>query len=157
MGVSGSGKSLVGARLAETLGMPFYDADDFHSPANVQKMAGGVPLSDADRQGWLDDLAALIEREPRLVLACSALKRSYRERLRAAAPGLCFVYLRGDIDLIWSRHARREDHYFNGRDMLESQFEQLEVPGPDEAIAVGIDQTADDVLAECLARLRRQP
>lgn len=95
MGVSGCGKSLTGTRLAQELGVPFYDADDYHSRANVEKMAAGIPLTDEDRLGWLDDLAELIRREESgLVLACSALKRAYRERLQRRNPETCFVYLK---------------------------------------------------------------
>ena len=109
MGVSGCGKSLIGTRLAERLQVPFFDADDFHSPANVAKMASGVPLTDSDRSGWLDDLAELVQGEQGgLVLACSALKRAYRDRLRSGNPSLQFVYLKGDMETIWSRHSSRK-------------------------------------------------
>jgi len=150
MGVSGSGKSLIGAQLADRLNLPFYDADDFHSPANVRKMASGIPLSDADREGWLTDLADLIERHDGLVLACSALRRTYRDRLRRARPDLTFLYLDGDIDTIWERLDQRQDHYFNGRAMLESQFAQLEPPSDDEAIRIDIRESAEQVLNQCL-------
>lgn len=153
MGVSGCGKSLIGRRLADELSLPFYDADDFHSPANVAKMAGGVPLTDADRADWLDALADLIRTESPLVLACSALRRRYRDRLRDADPNLLFVHLDGDIDTIWARLSQRRDHYFAGRDMLQSQFEQLERPDADEAIRIAIDRPADAVLAACLVAL----
>lgn len=156
MGVSGSGKSLVGSRLAKALALPFFDADDFHSPANVEKMSNGIPLSDADRAGWLDDLADLIKRERGLVLACSALKKDYRDRLRAASPELMFSYLKGDLDTIWARHAQREDHYFTGRSMLESQFEQLEAPTAAEAIEIDIAQPPEAVLADCLRAVRNK-
>lgn len=154
MGVSGSGKTLVGRQLGEALGVPFLDADIFHSDTNIRKMANGIPLSDADRHGWLVDLAALIQRESGLVLACSALKRAYREQLRAADPNLTLLYLQGDFDTIWSRHAQRQDHYFNGRAMLESQFLQLEEPGPDEAVTIDIGKSPEAVLKACLAALR---
>jgi gluconokinase len=153
MGVSGSGKSLIGARLAERLGIPFFDADDFHSPANVQKMADGTPLTDADRAGWLEDLAALIRREPALVLGCSALKRRYRQRLREADPGLIFLYMEGDFTTIRERLNSRQGHYFQGETMLRNQFEQLEAPGPDEAVAIDIREDADSVLRQCLSAL----
>ncbi|WP_355660907.1 gluconokinase [Halomonas salifodinae] len=154
MGVSGCGKSLIGAQLAERLEVPFFDADDFHSAANVQKMADGIPLTDADRAGWLEELAGLLAREPGLVLACSALKRRYRERLRQAVPALRFLYLEGDFATIRGRLAGRQDHYFKGDDMLRSQFAQLEPPGPDEASTVPIDQPPARVLQRCLASLR---
>ncbi len=155
MGVSGCGKSLIGTRLAERLEVPFFDADDFHSQANVAKMASGVPLTDADRSGWLDDLAELVRVEQKgLVLACSALKRAYRDRLRAGNPSLQFVYLRGDMDTIWSRHSSREDHYFNGRTMLESQFRTLQEPEPDEgAITVDVSELPDRIVERCLSAL----
>ncbi|MCR8914630.1 gluconokinase [Marinobacter panjinensis] len=155
MGVSGCGKSLTGTLLASELGVPFYDADDYHSRANVEKMAAGIPLTDADRLGWLDDLAKLMRREEGgLVLACSALKRAYRERLRNGNPQACFVYLKGDFETIWARHSRRTDHYFNGRAMLESQFQLLEEPGADEkAVVVDVSGTPEQVIGHCLARL----
>ena len=153
MGVSGSGKSLVGQRLGEQLGVPFFDADDYHSRSNVEKMANGIPLTDADREGWLTDLADLIRQQDGLVLACSALKQVYRDQLRTGDPELQFVYLKGSFDTIWSRHAQRKDHYFNGQSMLESQFQSLEEPGPDEAIIVDIAQTPEQVLHQCLTRL----
>lgn len=155
MGVSGCGKSLTGAQLANELGVPFYDADDYHSRANVEKMAAGIPLTDEDRLGWLDVLAELMRREEGgLVLACSALKRAYRERLRSCNPQACFVYLKGDFETIWTRHSRRTDHYFNGRAMLESQFQLLEEPGPEEnAVAVDVSGTPEQVIGHCLAWL----
>ena len=155
MGVSGCGKSLIGTRLAERLQVPFFDADDFHSPANVAKMASGVPLTDADRSGWLDDLAGLVKGEQGgLVLACSALKRAYRGRLRSGNPSLQFVYLKGDMETIWSRHSSREDHYFNGRTMLESQFRTLEEPEPGEGvIVVDVREPPDRIVERCLSAL----
>lgn len=154
MGVSGSGKSLVGSRLAEALALPFFDADDFHSQANIEKMSSGIPLSDADRADWLNDLAALIQRQSGLVLACSALKIDYRDRLRRAASDMTFVYLKGDINTIWSRHSQREDHYFSGRRMLESQFVQLEAPSAAEALIIDIAQSAEAVIDDCLSKLQ---
>lgn len=150
MGVSGCGKSLIGQQLAEALRLPFFDADDFHSPENVTKMASGVPLTDADRADWLDSLAQLLQTQTPLVLACSALRKRYRDRLRMADPALVFVHLDGDIDTIWARLSQRRDHYFSGRDMLQSQFEQLERPSLDEALRINIDASAEAVLAACL-------
>ncbi len=155
MGVSGCGKSLTGAMLASELGVRFYDADDYHSRANVEKMAAGIPLTDEDRRGWLDDLAELIRREEGgLVLACSALKRCYRGRLLERNPGVRFVYLKGDFETIWARHSRRADHYFNGRAMLESQFHLLEEPAADEnAIVVDVSGTPEQIIRQCLVGL----
>ncbi|MFG1495851.1 gluconokinase [Saccharospirillum sp. HFRX-1] len=150
MGVSGCGKSLIGQQLAQALQLPFFDADDFHSADNVSKMASGVPLTDADRADWLDSLAQLIRTRAPLVLACSALRQRYRDALREADPSLVFVHLDGDIDTIWARLSQRRDHYFNGRDMLQSQFEQLERPGLDEAFRIDINRPAEAVLDACL-------
>lgn len=131
MGVSGVGKTTVGRRLAVDLGWPFYDGDDLHPPANVEKMRRGMPLTDADRVPWLDRLRALIERHLRTgesaVLACSALKAAYRERLKQGEAGVRFVYLKADRALIHARMEARSDHYMPA-DLLESQFEALEEP-----------------------------
>lgn len=154
MGVSGSGKSLIGSRIAEALGLAFRDADDFHTPDNIRKMTAGIPLNDNDRAGWLQELSRLLKEQSELVLACSALKADYRQRLRDAAPDVTFLYLHGDFDTIWTRLSQREDHYFHGRDMLRNQFEQLEAPDPNEAIAVSIDQSVDAVVQDCLHALK---
>lgn len=155
MGVSGCGKSLVGSLLAQALAVPFFDADSYHSRANVEKMASGIPLTDDDRAGWLADLASLIQdQDSGLVLACSALKRAYRERLRAENPQLRIVYLRGDFRTIWARLSRREDHYFNGQTMLESQFQLLQEPEPDEgAITLDVTDRPESLVRQCLAVL----
>jgi len=133
MGVSGSGKTTVGSRLAGELGWEFLDADAFHPPANLAKMAAGEPLTDADRDPWLAALAAaLAERlaDGRgAVLACSALRRSYRDRLRAAGPALAFLYLRTDPALARGRVAARGGHFFPAR-LVDSQFAALEEPDP---------------------------
>ncbi|MGS2742930.1 gluconokinase [Halomonas sp. LS-001] len=154
MGVSGCGKSLIGAQLASALGIAFYDADDFHSQNNVQKMAQGIPLNDEDRAGWLSDLAQLLSREAAIVLACSALKHRYRERLRRDEPNVVFIYLEGDFATIRNRLAGREGHYFKGDDMLRSQFAQLEPPSEDDAIIVQIAQSPETVLAQCIAAVK---
>lgn len=153
MGVSGCGKTTVGSRLAERLGWPFYDGDDFHPPANKAKMGRGVPLDDVDRAGWLAALADLIRAhlaEGRsLVLACSALKQRYRDQLRVA-PEIVFVHLRGTYDLILARMQARTGHYMKP-EMLASQFATLEPPtdalvvdisAPPEAI---VDQIAENL------------
>ncbi|MBC6989414.1 gluconokinase [Hymenobacter sp. BT491] len=131
MGVSGSGKTTVGRLLAGQLALPFYDADDFHSAANVAKMRAGTPLTDADRQGWLADLAAGItswERAGGAVLACSALKESYRRTLQAGAQNpLRWVFLEGSAELLRARLQARQGHYM-GAALLDSQLATLEPP-----------------------------
>lgn len=131
MGVAGCGKTTVGQLLAKHLGWQFYDADGFHPAENVAKMANGTPLTDSDRAPWLAALHALIstslkENRP-AVLACSALKESYRQQLVDNHEGVQVVYLRGSYDLIWSRISQRKDHYMKPQ-MLRSQFETLEEP-----------------------------
>ncbi len=152
MGVSGSGKTTVGQALAGHLDCPFYDGDHFHPPANLAKMSSGIPLDDSDRESWLASLAALIlqhsEKGEPAVLACSALKKRYRDRLRMA-PGILFIYLRGSFDLIWRRMQARQDHYMKA-EMLCSQFEALEPPDADEALQVSINQNVDDILFQIL-------
>ncbi|HEV7458867.1 MAG TPA: gluconokinase [Roseococcus sp.] len=130
MGVSGSGKSSFGAALAEALALPFADADAFHPPANIAKMQAGTPLTDEDRWPWLDALGAWLAARPGVV-ACSALKRAYRDRLRDAAPGLRLIYLEGAPDLIAARQAARPGHFMPAS-LMASQFATLEPPGADE-------------------------
>jgi gluconokinase len=131
MGVSGCGKTSVGQKLAERLGWDFYDADDFHPPENIAKMASGIPLSDKDRAPWLDSLRALVasclQNDRPGVLACSALKERYRQKLLDGNPGAQLVYLKGSYDLIWSRMTQRPGHYMKP-EMLKSQFDALEEP-----------------------------
>ena len=136
MGVSGSGKSVVGALLARALDLPFVEGDHYHPAENVARMSAGIPLTDDDRQGWLRSLAARIreasDTDTGLVLACSALKRSYRDLLRveSGAP-VQFVFLRGGQPVIAERLAGRRGHYMPPS-LLASQFEALEEPSPDE-------------------------
>jgi gluconokinase len=143
MGVSGSGKSTVGVALAKALGWPLVEGDDLHPPANVAKMAAGIPLTDADRWPWLDrivvELRRIIASEGNAVLACSALKQSYRDRL-AQAGDIRFVYLRGDRQTIAARLAARR-HRFMPATLLDSQFAALEAP--DDAIDVDIRASVD--------------
>lgn len=150
MGVSGCGKTTVGQALAANLDCSFFDGDDFHSAENVAKMARGVPLDDSDRAPWLATLAELIQehldRGETAVLASSALKKRYRDRLRVN-DRVQFIFLDGDFELIWGRMQARQDHYMKA-EMLQSQFEALEEPGEDEAIKIAIDQTVDEILAE---------
>jgi gluconokinase len=143
MGVSGAGKTTLGRALAEVLGVGFFEGDAFHPAGNVAKMSRGEPLDDADRWPWLDRLAAELARAAAdgrgLVLACSALKRVYRDRLRQGARGLRLVYLKGDKAIIRARLDSRTGH-FMPPGLLDSQFAALEEPGPDEAPVV-IDVT----------------
>lgn len=135
MGVSGCGKSTIGKPLAERLGFPFFDADEFHPPENVAKMAAGTALTDADRWPWLALLNGKLKEQKNAVLACSALKQSYRDALAKGLPDCRFVHLRGSIELIRSRLAERKHRYMPAS-LLESQFATLELPR--EAIEVDI-------------------
>ncbi|MGK5500266.1 gluconokinase, partial [Streptomyces sp. URMC 125] len=149
MGVSGSGKTTVGTGLAGALGVPYADADDFHPPANVEKMSSGVPLTDEDRRPWLDAIAEwLRERGARGgVVTCSALRRRYRDRLREAAPELFFVHLDGSPELIASRMSARRGH-FMPPELLRSQLDTLEPLAEDEAGAVvPIDGTPEETVS----------
>jgi gluconokinase len=136
MGVSGAGKSTVGRALADALALPFVEGDDLHPAANVSKMAAGIPLTDADRAPWLDLVAAELAGPP-VILACSALRRVYRDRLRAVAPDLALVYLHGDRELLAARMAARPGHFMPTL-LLDSQLATLEPPTPDEN-AIGMD------------------
>jgi gluconokinase len=128
MGVAGSGKSTLGAAVAERLGWPMIEGDDFHSDENKARMRAGVPLSDADRVGWLRSLAQELQRRrDGAVLTCSALKRSYRDILRAASPGLAFVFLDIPEDEAL-RRVRARGHHFFPPELLQSQFATLEAP-----------------------------
>ncbi|MFI0479304.1 gluconokinase [Actinomadura sp. 9N215] len=136
-GVSGSGKTTIGSLLAERLGWDYAEADSFHSEANIEKMRAGHPLTDADRLPWLRAIADWID--DRLatgrpgVVTCSALKRGYRDLVAGGRPGVRVVLLDGDRDLIAARMRARKDHYFSA-DLLDSQFADLELPGPDEDV-----------------------
>lgn len=157
MGVSGAGKTAVGSRLAEALGVAFLEGDDLHSPDNVRKMAQGIPLTDDDRRAWLAAIAARIAEARRghagLVAACSALKRAYRNVLRAADSGLQLVHLTGDPALIAERMAHRVGHYMPAA-LLESQLATLEVPAPDEhAWTCDVTDTPASIVAHLVARL----
>lgn len=136
MGVSGAGKTVIGERLAAALGWSFRDADTFHSPANISKMASGVPLGDADRGPWLSAIAdwidALRAEGGRAVIACSALKRAYRSVIVGDRPDVRLIYLQGSRVLIASRVAARSDHFMPAS-LLDSQFAALEEPAEDEA------------------------
>jgi gluconokinase len=156
MGVTGAGKTTVGRLLAAELSWQFADADAFHSPENVEKMRAGRPLDDADREPWLEALRRATEgwlaAGQDTVLACSALKRAYRDRLRVS-PDVRFVYLQGSSEQIERRLAERHGH-FATQDLLRSQFESLEEPGADEgAIVVSVTQPAEEAAREAASRL----
>ena len=156
MGVSGSGKSLIGAALARVLGTDFVEGDDYHSAENVQRMASGIALTDEDRGQWLRSLAVRLRQAKDagtgLVMTCSALKRSYRDVLRADAGELRFVFLRGPRALVAERIAGRRGH-FMPPSLLESQLATLEEPSPDEhAWVCDIKESPEDLVAALVAR-----
>lgn len=154
MGVSAAGKSSVGVALSAELGIPFLDADDLHPQANVAKMAAGIPLDDDDRRPWLDAVAARLAdagHDGGLVVACSALRRAYRDRLRAGAPSLLLVHLDGSSELLQSRAAARQGHFMPSS-LVASQLATLEPLGADERgvvvdVALGVDEIARDAAA----------
>jgi gluconokinase len=150
MGVAGSGKTTVGKRLASELGWTFYDADDYHPRANVEKMSRGLPLTDEDREPWLDALRALtdaaVARRENVVLACSALKQRYRDRLLGGVPEGRLVYLEGDVDTLRARLERRTDHYMKSR-MLESQLAALEPPAGGGTLIVSAALPLESIVA----------
>lgn len=155
MGVCGCGKSLIGQRFADAVGGVFEDADHFHSKENVARMSAGIPLTDEDRWPWFATLRARIlemrGRTPCYVLACSALKQAYRDRLRDGddATRLVIVFLDGSRDLIKDRMAARKGHYMPAS-LVDSQFAILEEPA--DAIRISVDQTPDAILRDVLAR-----
>ncbi len=154
IGVSGSGKSEAGSHVATRLGLEFLDADNYHSVANKEKMHRGIPLTDEDRHDWLANLHEALRQRTEAgqscVLACSALKRAYRDVLRAGLPGVRFFYLHIEHDEVAQRLAARKGHFFN-RALLDSQFAALEEPGPDEATIIEenrpLDAVVDDIVA----------
>lgn len=155
MGVAGCGKSTIGAGLAAALGIGFQDGDDLHPAENVARMAAGLPLRDQDRWPWLDRVAAVLADKVPVVVACSALRRAYRDRIRAGAGGpVIFVHLAGDRALIAARLAARQGHFMPPA-LLDSQFATLEPPGPGEALVVPIDAPAPQVIETILHGLRR--
>jgi gluconokinase len=157
MGVAGCGKTTVGKGLAERLGWDFFDADGFHPSANVAKMAAGIPLNDGDREPWLAALHDLLSRTLREgrhpVLACSALKQKYRDRLLAGNEGMRVVFLSGSYDLILLRMKERTDHYMKAG-MLRSQFADLEEPR--DALTVDIAPPPEKIIEEILRRINEE-
>jgi gluconokinase len=145
MGVSGSGKTVIGSRLAEALGGRFAEGDRFHPPENIKRMSAGLPLRDEDRWGWLDAIASEIGESERhgetLVVACSALKRVYRDRLRLASRNLRFIYLEVGRDAAAARVAARKGHFMPAS-LVDSQFAALEPPALDES-TLKLDATKD--------------
>ncbi len=158
MGVSGVGKTTIGQVLSEKLGWPLFDADEFHSLASIEKMRNGIPLDDADRWPWLDRMnAMLVEKEGRgdsVLLACSALKQVYRDRLAQGTADLRWIYLKGRFDLIRKRLEARKGHYMKAG-LLESQFATLEEP--DNALDIDTADTPDAIADHILHRLRASP
>lgn len=153
MGVTGAGKTTIGRLLAEQSGWEFADADDFHPPANVEKMRRGIPLNDDDRRPWLerlhDEIAHWIAAQRNVVLACSALKRSYRQKLEVG-PQVRFVYLKGSEDLIAERLRARHGH-FAGEQILAGQFADLEEP--ETALTIEIASTPEQIVAQIRKKL----
>jgi gluconokinase len=156
-GVSGAGKTTVGKLLSEELGWRFYEADDFHSHANIEKLHRGVPLTDEDRWPWLENLRELIKQcvaaRENAVLACSALKRAYRQRLHVSEE-VKFVFLRGNYALI-AEHLRHRRGHFMNPELLRSQFADLEEPGADEeAQTIELGRTPQELAEEIKTKLR---
>jgi gluconokinase len=154
MGVSGAGKTTVGQLLAADLGWPFYEGDDFHPPANIKKMRQGIALTDEDRDPWLARLQCLIRellrKNQSAVVTCSALKQSYRDRLRDGVQDVCFVYLKGDSDLIRRRLQDRRGHFMNPN-LLASQFATLEEPLG--VLTIDVVQQPEDIVQHIKRKL----
>lgn len=152
MGVSGSGKSVVGAALAQRLQVPFADADDLHPPENIAKMSAGQPLDDDDRYPWLEAIGEWLARHPDGgVMSCSALKRIYRDQLRRHSPQVQFLHLTGSPELIARRQASRPGHFMPAT-LMASQFATLEPLGPDESgRRIEVDQDIGAIVAAYLA------
>ncbi len=151
-GVSGTGKTTIGSDIADTLDLPFFDADNFHPAENIEKMSLGFPLNDEDRLPWLQALADLLvksEQNDGAVLACSALKESYREILKVQKD-MYWIHLKGDRELIWRRMLARKNHYMKAS-MLDSQFATWEEPN--YGLKLNIFKTPEEMLAEALRYL----
>lgn len=157
MGVSGSGKSTVGAALAQRLRVPFADADDFHPAANIAKMSSGHPLDDADRMPWLDAIGRWLADHPDGgVMSCSALKRSYRDLLRGHRPDVEFLHLAGTPEVIGRRQASRPGHFMPAS-LLASQFETLEpLSAAERGVTIDVDQDIDSIVQEYVSTTGRK-
>lgn len=155
MGVSGSGKSTIGQALSTSTGLPFFDADDYHPPANVAKMSSGTPLTDEDRWPWLERLADLLAEEESkagAILACSALKESYRQLMERDLKGPAYwFFLHGSAELIAERLSARNGH-FMPLHLLQSQFDTLEIP--ESAVTISIDQVPEQITEQILNHLK---
>ncbi len=158
MGVAGCGKSTLAQGLADAVQLPFIEGDEFHSAENKRKMTQGIALDDADRQGWLDSLGKELRKHVGgAVLACSALKRAYRDRLRAAVPGLRFIHIKLTQDLANARVAARSAEHFFPSSVVASQFAALEDPvGEERVLQLDGSLTPSELLAGALACVRRQ-
>jgi len=156
MGVSGSGKSRVGQALAQRLGWQFQDADDFHTQAAKEKMKQAIPLNDQDRQPWLQAMGSAIDRwliaGKNTVLACSALKSSYRQILGIQDSRVQFIYLQGSFELIYKRLKHRQNHFMK-ESLLQSQFETLEEPTPSGAIYIDACQSPEVIVQQVINQL----
>lgn len=157
MGVSGSGKSTVGAALAQRMRVPFADGDDFHPAANIAKMSAGHALDDDDRYPWLEAIGEwLAGHHAGGVMSCSALKRKYRDQLRRHCSDVVYLYLSGSPEVIRKRQASRPGHFMPAA-LLDSQFATLEPLGPDETgIAIDVDQSIDAIVDEYVERIDDQ-
>ncbi|NAY90719.1 AAA family ATPase [Muricauda sp. JGD-17] len=154
MGVSGTGKSTIGKLLANKLNVPFFDGDDFHPKSNIEKMGAGIPLNDSDREGWLKQLnqLALDHELSGAVIACSALKESYREILKNQMNDqMEFIFLQGSLELIKKRMEERKGHFMPTK-LLQSQFDTLEVPK--DAITIFIDRTPEELVSDILMKIQ---
>ncbi|MFI1469789.1 gluconokinase [Streptomyces wuyuanensis] len=157
MGVAGTGKTTIGPLIAEKLGVPYAEGDDFHPADNIAKMSAGIPLDDADREPWLDAIGRWAHGRAGLggVVSCSALKRIYRDRLRAAAPDVEFLHLTGDRALIERRMTERKGHFMPTA-LLDSQFATLQPLQDDEAgVAVDVSGSPQEITERAVAALRR--
>jgi carbohydrate kinase (thermoresistant glucokinase family) len=146
IGVSGCGKSTIARNLSKELGIPYYDADDYHPKENVDKMKNGLPLDDSDRASWLTTLSTHLQQWDKnegAILACSALKEKYREVLSEGLDDCHWVFLSGDYDLIYNRMTKRQGHYMSEQ-MLKSQFDSLEIPS--YGIHIDINKSPEEII-----------